>query len=98
MKSIKGIAASHGYAIGPAFVYNPKTVEITDKKVENTQSEWQRLSDAVNEALKQLEVSYANALKEVGEETAAIFEAHMEMLGDPELIGYRQRGYSGRTS
>ena len=86
MKSIKGIAASHGYAIGPAFVYNPQTVEITDKKVENTQAEWQRLADAVNVALKQLEVSYANALKEVGEETAAIFEAHMEMLGDPELL------------
>ncbi len=86
MITMKGIAASNGYAIGPAFVYNPQTVEITDKKVKDTQAEWTRLSVAVDTAIKQLEASYENALNEVGEETAAIFEAHMEMLGDPELL------------
>ena len=64
MITIKGIAASQGYAIGPAFVYNPKTVEITDKKVEDTQAEWKRLSSAVDQAVKQLENSYKDALDE----------------------------------
>lgn len=86
MRLFKGIPASTGITLGPAFIYNPQTVEITDCKIEDTDAESHRLESAIKDAIEQLKKSHKQALEEVGEETAAIFEAQMEMLDDPELL------------
>ncbi|HEX9013752.1 MAG TPA: phosphoenolpyruvate--protein phosphotransferase [Anaerolineaceae bacterium] len=86
MKVFKGIPASNGIALAPAFVYNPKPIEITSHCIDDAQAEWQRLTSAVDQAVKQLDASYERALQQANEDTAAIFTAQAEMLGDPELM------------
>ena len=50
------------------------------------QQEWERMQAAFHTALDQLKQVYEKARQEAGEAQAAIFEAHMQMLQDPELI------------
>jgi phosphotransferase system enzyme I (PtsI) len=87
MKTINGIPASYGYAIGPAFVYKRAELVIDCHQVEDPEAELARLAAAVETARKQLDIVYQKAFEESGEEHAAIFKAQMMMLDDPELLG-----------
>jgi phosphotransferase system enzyme I (PtsI) len=87
MKTIKGIPASYGIAIGPSFVYKPADLVIEHRAVENPITELKRFDSALEQAHQQLELIYQKALAESGEEDAEIFKAHIMMLDDPELVG-----------
>ncbi|MDN4072688.1 phosphoenolpyruvate--protein phosphotransferase [Fictibacillus terranigra] len=83
---ISGIAASAGIAIAKAFILENPELAIEKKTVENTGLEVERFSAAVEKAKGELQVIKENALKELGEDKAAIFAAHLLVLEDPELI------------
>ena len=83
----KGIAASKGYAIGNVFLYEEKEICITDDKVTDTAAELEKLKTAVEACRKQLERIKIKTKENVGEHEAAVFEAHMLILDDPEFIG-----------
>jgi phosphotransferase system enzyme I (PtsI) len=87
MKQFRGLAASAGIAVGPAFLYTP---EDTSGKPVHTPAdqatELVRVEQALQEAQKQLGEIYEKARAEVGDEAAAIFLAHQEFLSDPALI------------
>lgn len=86
MKKMNGIAASSGIAI--AKVYELKEPELNFEKssVENPGKEIERLESALEVSRKELEKIKEHTLKELGEEHAEIFSAHLLVLGDPELI------------
>jgi phosphoenolpyruvate-protein phosphotransferase (PTS system enzyme I) len=85
-KEISGIAASSGIAIAKAFrLENPElTVEKT--AVTDTTSEVERFEKALAQSKSELEVIKEHARKELGEDKAEIFAAHLLVLSDPELI------------
>ncbi|MCK6257968.1 phosphoenolpyruvate--protein phosphotransferase [Fictibacillus sp. KIGAM418] len=85
-EKISGIAASAGIAIAKAFILENPELIIEKKTVENTGLEVERFSAAVEKAKGELQVIKENALKELGEDKAAIFAAHLLVLEDPELI------------
>ncbi|SFD60799.1 phosphotransferase system, enzyme I, PtsI [Bacillus sp. OV194] len=85
-EKISGIAASAGIAIAKAFILENPELIIEKKPVENTGLEVERFSAAVEKAKGELQVIKENALKELGEDKAAIFAAHLLVLEDPELI------------
>ncbi len=87
MKEYRGIAASRGIAVGPAFHFRRAELSIERYTVEDPSAEWARFEAALNAAREQLDAVRARAAAESGEEEAAIFEAHTMMLGDPELLG-----------
>ncbi len=87
MRTISGIPASYGIAIGPAYVFDRIDIVIESHKIQDPAAEWQRFLDAKNSTLEQLEAAYAKALEELGEESAQIFSAQKLMLEDPDLIG-----------
>lgn len=87
MKTITGIPASYGIAIGPAFVYQRVELEIRRETIDDTDLEWARFESAQVTARTQLDEIYLKAEKESGDEHAAIFKAQLMMLDDPELIG-----------
>jgi phosphoenolpyruvate-protein phosphotransferase (PTS system enzyme I) len=84
---LTGIDASEGVAVGPAFVPDegepvPGRERIAEGEVE---SELQRFRDAV-EAVSGRLANTGERLRESGsEDEAGIFEAHVELAGDPEL-------------
>ena len=83
----KGIAASKGYAIGKVFLQEHEEIVITDAKVSDVASEKERMQKALDDSKTQLEAIKAKALKEMGEEKAEVFEAHITLLDDPEFTG-----------
>jgi phosphoenolpyruvate-protein phosphotransferase len=86
MKTLRGIGASPGTAMGPAFLFRQEDLSFKAYEVAEPQAEWKRMEIAFQIASAQLKLIYEKALKEVGESQAAIFEAHIQMLEDPELI------------
>lgn len=87
MDILKGIAASSGIAIGNVTVMKEQKIEITSDRVTDREAEKRRFKDAVHIAKSQLERLKSITEQKMGEDKARIFEAHLLMLEDPELIG-----------
>jgi len=84
-RAIHGIGASPGIAIGPAFRFVKVDLDVEQRSVEDPEAEWERFGAALETAKEQLEEVHTKAEAETGADEAAIFEAHMMMLEDPEL-------------
>ncbi|GAB1481908.1 phosphoenolpyruvate--protein phosphotransferase [Treponema sp.] len=88
MKEIKGISAAPGVAIAPAFLYfDDEALEIPRYLVEELaiQKELLRFADARETAIAEVTELRDRAAREMGDEHAKIFEAHLLMLSDEEL-------------
>ncbi len=83
---VQGIGASPGIAIGPTFQFAKVEVDVERREVEDPEAEWERFEAALEKAREQLEQVLAKAEEETGAEEASIFEAHLMMLEDPELL------------
>lgn len=86
MRELRGIAASGGIAIGPAFLHRRAQVEVERRTIVDTAAECTRLLDALERARQELEVVYGQAQKAASQETAAIFQFHLLVLEDPEWL------------
>ena len=86
MRTLHGIAASRGIAIGPAFHFRRADLCFERCTVEDPAAEWARFETALETAREQLADVYAKAEAESGAKQAAIFQAHALMLEDPELL------------
>ncbi|KIL45886.1 phosphoenolpyruvate--protein phosphotransferase [Jeotgalibacillus soli] len=84
---LKGIAASSGIAIAKAYRLVEPDLSFETKKVSDTVSEVKRFKEAVALSTSELEAIRDRAKVELGEDKAAIFEAHLLVLSDPELLG-----------
>ena len=86
MKSISGIPASYGIAIGPAYVFNRVEIVIKPCNIQEPEAELKRFAEARETTLQQLDEAYLKAKEDLGEEAAEIFSAQKLMLEDPELL------------
>lgn len=85
-KEIQGIAASSGIAIAKAFRLENPELTVEKKSVTEVEAEVARLEAALEKSKSELEVIREHARKELGDDKAEIFEAHLLVLSDPELI------------
>lgn len=83
---IKGIAASPGIAIGKAFLYKETNLEIVEKSSLTKEEEIERLLKGREIAKAQLEEIKENTFKKLGKDKADIFEGHITLLEDEELM------------
>nr|WP_039938499.1 phosphoenolpyruvate--protein phosphotransferase [Anoxybacillus gonensis] len=86
MKRLQGIAASNGIAIAKAYRLEHPDLTVEKQTIENPAEQVSRLQQALAKAKEELKVIQAHALKELGEDKAAIFSAHLLVLSDPELV------------
>lgn len=84
MKYYKGKSAYSGVAIGKIVVLNNENPVIKRIKIDNAEKELERLKQAKQKSIAQLENLYNTALTEVGEANASIFEVHQMMLDDDD--------------
>lgn len=84
--AIAGIAASPGIAVGPAALYRPRVPDVERRTISDPEAEWDRLSEAIDAAIEEIDQLYKTAVTQVGREEAAIFEAHRLFLQDPTLL------------
>ncbi|WP_235616061.1 phosphoenolpyruvate--protein phosphotransferase [Metasolibacillus fluoroglycofenilyticus] len=85
--NLKGIAASGGVAIGKAFLMIEPDLTITKTTIGSKEAEVTKFYEAVNAAKLELEKIRKRAEIDLGSENAAIFDAHLLVLSDPELLG-----------
>jgi phosphoenolpyruvate-protein phosphotransferase (PTS system enzyme I) len=90
-KKVTGIAASAGIAMGKAFILEHPSFEVEKKSIEDPAGETNRFHQAIEDSKKELTVIKDKALQELGADKAAIFEAHLLVLSDPELLGTVER-------
>lgn len=82
----KGIAASKGYAIGHVVVKEHIETFIIEKFIEDIQAEKERFYKAVKESKIQIGAIRLKTEKELGADKAEVFDSHLMILEDPELI------------
>ncbi|MPQ21076.1 phosphoenolpyruvate--protein phosphotransferase [Carnobacterium divergens] len=87
VEMLKGIAASDGVAIAKAYMLIEPDLSFNKITVEDSDSEVERLAKALDKAKKELEMIRQKAVESLGEEEAQVFDAHLMVLSDPELIG-----------
>ena len=82
----EGKAVFEGVAIGKISVYAKNEQSVKRIKVDDTAAEIDRYAKAREKAIDQLKALYEKAVKEVGEASAEIFEAHQLMVDDEDYI------------
>jgi phosphoenolpyruvate-protein phosphotransferase (PTS system enzyme I) len=83
---LKGIAASNGIAIAKAYRLVEPDLSFEKKSVENAEEEVARFQAAISTSKSELEAIRDKAREDLGEDKAQIFEAHLLVLSDPELL------------
>ena len=86
-KMLKGIAASDGIAAAKAYMLVQPDLSFSETSIDDSEAEIKRLDDAVEASKSELELIKQKATENLGEEEAQVFEAHLTILADPELLG-----------
>ena len=87
MLQLKGIAASQGISFAKAYVFVEPDLTVKEVKIEDVEAEVKRFEDAIEASKKELTIIKENALASLGADKAAVFEAHLLILDDPEFMG-----------
>ena len=87
MTFLQGIAASNGIAIAKAYRLVEPNLTFETQTIEDTASEISRFREAIGKSKTELEAIRDRAKVDLGADKAAIFEAHLLVLTDPELNG-----------
>ncbi|HCY7458416.1 TPA: phosphoenolpyruvate--protein phosphotransferase [Staphylococcus aureus] len=86
-KLIKGIAASDGVAIAKAYLLvEPDLTFDKNEKVTDVEGEVAKFNNAIEASKVELTKIRNNAEVQLGADKAVIFDAHLLVLDDPELI------------
>lgn len=87
MITLSGKGVYGGIAMGKLCFFHREESEIRLRRVKDTDAELSRYERALSEAAAELDSLYKTALREIDEESAAIFEIHGMMLGDEDMKG-----------
>ena len=86
MKIFDVIGISPGIAIGPVFCYQSENIVIEPRSCTNPTDECQKLENAIGKAQLELQAVFQKTLETTSRKDAEIFEAHLMILEDPELL------------
>lgn len=86
METFSGSGVSGGAVIGKIFAFGKEEGAPEKKVVADADSEFKRLQAALALAQEELEQLYQDAVVQVGEENARIFEIHQMMLEDLDYL------------
>lgn len=87
MTQLTGIAASDGIAIAKAYRFVQPDLTFAKTTVHDIEAEQQRLAAALAKAEQELVIIRQQTFEKFSAEEAAIFEAHLLVVHDPELLG-----------
>ncbi|ASZ07895.1 MULTISPECIES: phosphoenolpyruvate--protein phosphotransferase [Enterococcus] len=87
VEMLKGIAASDGVAVAKAYLLVQPDLSFSKTTVEDTAAEETRLDAALLKSTEELQQIREKAAQSLGEAEAQVFDAHLMVLSDPEMIG-----------
>lgn len=86
MEHIHGTGVSKGISIGSVLIKKENTSDYKNRSITDVEEEWDRFLQAKEEARVQLKEFVQQSKENIGEEEAQIFEAHVLILEDQELV------------
>lgn len=84
---LKGVGAAPGLSIGQAVWWRKEKPTVESRQVENPEEEITKLQQAITHAKTQINELRQIAAERMGEEEAAVFDAHLAFLDDPAFTG-----------
>ena len=93
-----GIAASPGIGVGPVFRFEREDLQVHETPVsaERADEELRRFREALDRSHEDLTQIRDGIATELGRDEAAIYEAHLMILDDPELRHAVEQGVRGQ--
>jgi phosphocarrier protein FPr len=89
--SMKAVPISDGIALGPLYRYQAQLPPISREPAQNPSHEWALLEKAISSTSEAIHVRHQQLKASIGEAEAAIFEAHLLILQDPDLSNQARR-------
>jgi phosphoenolpyruvate-protein phosphotransferase/dihydroxyacetone kinase phosphotransfer subunit len=83
--AISGVAVSEGIALGPLYCYLAAPPPIPETPARDPDAEWERLQQALAKTEQAIRQRRQQISRNIGENQAAIFDAHLLILQDPDL-------------
>lgn len=83
---IKGIAVCPGIALGKALILKEEELIIEKREIVDIAAEKTKFTNALLKSKEDLERIKNKVLNEIGKDKAEIFQAHLMILEDPELV------------
>ncbi|HFD6936179.1 TPA: phosphoenolpyruvate--protein phosphotransferase [Enterococcus faecium] len=87
VEMLKVIAASDGVAVAKAYLLVQPDLTFSKATVEDTAAEEARLDAALAKSTEELQQIREKAAQSLGEAEAQVFDAHLMVLSDPEMVG-----------
>jgi phosphocarrier protein FPr len=95
----KPIPTAPGVGVGPAWSAQRAPIDLTGVRAGEPADEWRGLAEAIAAVRRSVAQVRARAVREVGEAEAAIFDAHLLLLDDADLLdAVRDRVDGGQSA
>lgn len=94
--ALKAVPISDGFALAPLYKYQVQRPPIPTHPAENPEAEWTRLQAALEHTRREISVLARRMKQSIGSGEGAIFDAHLLILQDPDLIQQARAGIDER--
>ncbi|MDQ3887092.1 MAG: phosphoenolpyruvate--protein phosphotransferase [Actinomycetota bacterium] len=81
------LPASPGIGIGPAWSMRYRPADLAYTRTDDPRGQWHRLQEAIAAVRRDVQRMRARTLREAGQAEAAIFDTHLLLLDDTDLLG-----------
>jgi phosphoenolpyruvate-protein phosphotransferase len=92
----KALPISEGFALAPLYKYEASRPSIPTYAAENPETEWTRLQSALENTSREITLLARRMKQSIGSNEGAIFDAHLLILQDPDLIKAARAGIDER--
>jgi phosphocarrier protein FPr len=90
--ALRAIPISDGFALAPLHKYQAQRPPISDHPAENPEAEWTQLQAALENTSREITLLARRMKQSIGPGEGAIFDAHLLILQDPDLIQQARAG------
>lgn len=94
--ALKAVPISEGFALAPLYKYQASRPPIPTHPAENPEAEWTRLQAALEHTSREITLLGRRMKQSIGSSEGAIFDAHLLILQDPDLIKQARAGIDER--
>lgn len=94
--ALKAVPISDGFALAPLYKYQTQRPPIPTHPAENPEAEWTRLQAALENTSREITMLARRMKQSIGSSEGAIFDAHLLILQDPDLIQQARAGIDER--
>jgi phosphoenolpyruvate-protein phosphotransferase/dihydroxyacetone kinase phosphotransfer subunit len=94
--ALRAVPISDGLALAPLYKYQAQRPPIPTHAAENPESEWTRLQGALEKTNREISLLARRMKQSIGSNEGAIFDAHLLILQDPDLIQQARAGIDER--